>query len=145
MKRGQNDAELSPNKAEKKPKFITDTLSDLPDDELKLVLGYLDHESKENLKLTSKDNEKRVMQLDPGMRNWRLYFNENNWEILGMSLSRARIRHTEDGSIQDIKITLGFFKFSTQELFYSIMFFMDSVLTHWKNNIVSLRIDLSGY
>ena len=144
MKRGQDEAGFSPDKAGKMPKFITGALSDLPDDEFKYIFGFLNHESKGNLKLTSKANEKRVMQLDPSMRDWKVDFIEDNWETEGLSLSKAKIRHTQDGTIDNIKLSLDFTHIRNDDLFYSILFLMDSVINHWKNNIVSLMILLTG-
>ena len=154
MKRGQDDVELSPAQNGKMPRLTTDALSDLPDDEFKLVLRYLDHESKGNLKLTSKANEKRVMCLDPSMRSWLIQFDNMNWESLGMALSLARIRHAKAGNLQDIKLRVNFARFydglmkhlqSESHSFYSFLIMTDNVINHWKNNIVGLEIAISGF
>ena len=107
MKRGQENGD-SEHSAEKFPKMdvppIKDFLSALPEDEFKLVLGHLNKEEKVNLKMVSKDYEKKVMRLDPKMRSWHILFDLDNWKEFGMTLSEARIRHTLDGTIQGIKL-----------------------------------------
>jgi hypothetical protein len=123
-----------------------DLLNILPEDEFKLVLGYLPFQAKANLKQTSKTNEKRVMCFEPGLKNWTVVINEKNWAVQGLTLANARIRHIVNGTIQDINLTVRFkneVKFA--DTFYSILFLMSNILNTWNDNIIHLDFKISGY
>ena len=145
MKRGQENGD-SEQSAEKFPKMdvppIKDFLSALPEDEFKLVLGHLNKEEKGNLKMVSKDYENKVMRLDPKMRSWHILFDLDNWKEVGMTLSEARIRHTLDGTIQDIKLSVTFHQ--NHEDYYTMVLMADNVINHWKSNIVHLSLKITG-
>ena len=147
MKRGQEDSDSSsPTRNRKMPFHGTDELINLldmlHDDELKHVLSYLDVKAKGNLKQTSKDYDKRVFHLDPAMRTWKINFDPDNWEKDGMVLSRAKVKHTQDGNIGKIKLFLSFYRPHNGN--FGIQFFAENVINNWKNNIVHLKITISG-
>ena len=123
-------------------------LDNLPNDEFKHILKYLNLQSKGNLKLASKAYEKRVMELDPTMRTWNLRFNSSNWWKLGILLTKAKKKHILDGNIKSIKLSVSFYNdfltFKTDELWFGFLFLADNVINHWKNNIVHLDIQITG-
>ena len=123
-------------------------LDNLPNDEFKRVLKYLNLKSKRNLKLASKAYEKRVMELDPTMRTWNLRFYSSNWWKLGILLTKAKKKHILDGNIESIKLSVNFsglsFNFKTDESLFGFLFLADNVINHWKNNIVHLAIQITG-
>ena len=123
-------------------------LDNLPNDEFKHILRYLNLKSKRNLKLASKAYEKRVIELDPTMRTWNLRFNSSNWWKLGILLTKAKKKHILDGNIKSIKLSVDFsdlyLTFKTDELLFGFLFLADNVINHWKNNIVHLKIQITG-
>lgn len=147
MKRGQEDGDsASPTRNRKNPFHRTDELINLldmlHDDEFKHVLSYLDVKAKGNLKQTSKDYDKRVFHLDPAMRTWKITFGPDNWEKDGMVLSKAKAKHTQDGNIEKIKLFLRFYRPDYGN--FGIQFLAENVINNWKNNIVHLKITISG-
>lgn len=114
-------------------------LLDLPDDELKQVLEYLNMKEKKNMKLVCKSSEYKILSLDPEMRKWKIEFNGTNFEELKVTLSKAKIKHAENPYYQNLEISLELFNTD-----YSLarVPLAETVIRQWKNNIVFLKFEI---
>ena len=86
--------------------------------------------------MASKACEKRVMLLDPAMRNWKITVKDINCYE---NLAKAKVKHLEDGIFPHIQLTVDFTKIRTNSFFFA-----DSIMNHWKTQIVVVHIALSG-
>ena len=130
-------------------------LFNLPEDEFKHLLKYLPIRDRANLKVTSKDAEKKLMLLDPTLKRWTIYFSKDDVDYddimedydseIGSLLTQARKKHIEDGDLQDIEIYLGFIYRKDVNVFPEVfMKYSEMLIKEWKDNIVSLRINITG-
>lgn len=123
------------------------SLLDLPNDELKLVLEYLNLQEKKNMKLVSKMSEQRVLTLNLAMRKWRIQFNNDNYEDQKKVVSRAKIRHADEPYFEKISVCLDFTKIDFGNKYsrnYNFVLLTENVISQWKTNIVYLGIKISG-
>ena len=121
------------------------TLADLPRDEYLMVLGYLSPTDKKNLKLASETCERRVMALDPNMRRWAVSFEISEKNITSnlekcLDLRKAKVKHSKNGIFDELELKLYIDNspFHPYPPYYY-------VINNWKNNIVQLKILLSGH
>jgi hypothetical protein len=115
-------------------------LLDLPDDELKLVLEYLNIKEKKNMKSVCKSSEYKILSLDPEMRKWKIVFNGKNFEELKVTLSKAKIKHAENPYFQNLEVSLELF--NTDYSFARVPL-AETVIRQWNNNIVFLKIEIT--
>ena len=117
----------------------------LPNDEFQHILGYLRPEDKKNLKLSSKECERRVIALDPSMRTWSIrVVDGDSFEDIIFPLSKAKEKHIEGGNFDDIKLSVYFLPKDEIVDADFMMICIDSILNNWKNNIVLLSMPVMG-
>ena len=135
------------NEANLVPDFQNDieqhdgNLQKLPNDEYEKILSYLSPEDKKNLKLASKTCERRVNKLDPAMKKWKVSLTDSNYLNTMVHLMKAKTRHLLDGTLNDIQLSLNLSEVSKAE---TLFLMSDSIINHWKNNIVSLDLKICG-
>ena len=123
------------------------SLLDLPNDEMKLVLEYLNLQEKKNMKLVSKLSEQRVLTLNLEMRKWRIQFNNDNFKDQKIVMSRAKIKHADEQYFERISICLDLTKIDFGNKYfpnYDFVLLTENVISQWKTNIVYLGIKISG-
>ena len=122
-------------------------LLDLHNDELKYVLRYLHLDDKKNMKLVAKECEKRVMSIDPDLRKWTVEFTDENYIEQKLGLTKAKLKHMKDGDLHHIQLNLDFTKYNENGFDYSFgdLVLTESVICEWKNNIINLKMFVSGY
>ncbi len=119
----------------------------MPKDEYQHVLGYLSPKDKKNLKLASRQCERRVMAYDPSMRKWKITVKASNcYEDIILPLAKARSKHINNEMFDEIEIEIKYHPDQDmhKEDIEKMMLFTEVILNNWKNNIVKLTTFIYG-
>ena len=107
------------------------------------MLGFLDPQDKKNLKLASRTCEYRVMTLDKSMRQWKIYFSDedtkSNLDQI-ITLMKAKSRHILKGTFDLIQLSVDFGSSND----HTKLLLVDNVINHWNDTIHDLSIHISG-
>ena len=113
-----------------------DYLNDLLDDVFEILLTYLDINDKKNLKLVSRNCERRIIELDDSMRKWNVTFCGERSSKLATDLIQAKARHIKDSNFHLIQLSAAF-----KATKYFTSYF---VMHEFHSNIVHLELNICG-